>query len=142
MVKINVGSISVTIMRGISGSGKSTYISNLIKNSEVEVHIVSADYHFINSDQIYVFKPEQLGVAHQKCQDGFIKLIETAERPCKIICDNTNTTVRELEFYVKTCQNQDVDFTIVNVHCELEVAVKRNIHGVPADIRLPRCMSE
>lgn len=124
--------LHVYILRGLPGSGKSTFIADKVKESGfIDYAICSADHHFLNGSGQYVFNPKELGVAHRKCQDKFLISLHPEESLEAIFVDNTNTTVRELEFYVKTCVAHGVPFSIVNVHCSPEKAAARNVHGVP-----------
>jgi tRNA uridine 5-carbamoylmethylation protein Kti12 len=152
----------VYIMRGVPGSGKSSYVEKVVRSLDdqapVNVEVCSADHYFMTgcphegdygkdpnsqrnfrihlelcmSEKIYQFKPNEIGKAHQACQDRFIKLIESDDS-MYIFVDNTNTTKRELDFYVKACVGHDIQFTIVNVRCDVEKAAKRNSHGVPSE---------
>jgi tRNA uridine 5-carbamoylmethylation protein Kti12 len=154
----------VFILRGVPGSGKSTYIKNKVKEIDerfgyaVDVQIVSADFFFnvCNCDFKYQYVSEamrsielashlthcpklgykfdatKLGLAHSKCQDDFTRLIDSKE-PMIVFVDNTNTTIREMEFYTKMCVGNDVEFVVVNINCDPEVAAARNVHGVPLD---------
>ncbi len=126
----------------------------------IDVQIVSADHYFLTecehdsqykvtgssyekrlyeqhvpqctSGAIYKFDASKLGKAHQTCQDRFMRLIGS-ETPYFIFVDNTNTTIREMEFYVKACIANSLEFVIVNVIADVEVAAARNAHSVPAD---------
>ena len=64
--------IQLIIMRGIQGSGKSTFANNLKSIIDgfgiSEAIITSADNYFINKDGSYVFNGKLLGKAHKQCQ--------------------------------------------------------------------------
>lgn len=153
----------VFIMRGVPGSGKSRYVMNKVKEIDekfpIDVEVVSADHYFMTKcpheqqyhmtgsafekrlfqqhlpqchEKTYHFDASKLGKAHQACQDRFIKLLESPD-PMFIFVDNTNTTIHEMEFYVKACFGHSVEFVIVNVICDPDVAAVRNAHGVPHD---------
>lgn len=163
----------VYLMRGVPGSGKSTYIGKIAKSLDdqapVNIEVCSADHYFETCDcdtshfrpgtwdhtnpqgyqnaladirayhvkycikpKTYKFDFAKLGAAHTACQDKFIKLLEDPDS-MYIFVDNTNTTKRELDFYVKACVGHGVEFKIVNVICDATVAAKRNAHGVPED---------
>ena len=65
----------VTIMRGHSGSGKSTKAIEIKNNSDVETVIVSADNFFIKKGK-YKFNHNMLGLAHNECYNRFVKALE------------------------------------------------------------------
>lgn len=119
----------VYIMRGIPGSGKSTYIKTRTNDKTKEV-VCSADHYFETQGK-YQFDSKLLGKAHDFCKKQFLVSIERPEGV--VFVDNTNTTVKEMEFYVSKCEAANIPFIIVNVHCDVEKAAARNSHNVPAD---------
>jgi len=116
----------VTIMRGISGSGKSTYIKNNLPMSLV----CSADHFFIKNN-VYDFDAKKLGLAHESCKNKFKKAIK--EGISSIVVDNTNTQVREMQFYFDYAKNHGYDVNIVRLHAPVAVCAGRNAHGVPLE---------
>jgi len=87
---------SLIIVRGIPGCGKSTF-AELIG----DCHVCTADdYHMV--DGKYVWKAENAGAAHLKCQEKCRKLMEIGSRSGgshKVVVANTNTTVKEMQPY-------------------------------------------
>lgn len=118
----------VTILRGISGSGKSTYIKNNLDASSV---VCSADHFFIDSAGTYNFDPTKLGLAHSECKKKFKKAL-TFGAP-SVVVDNTNTTIREMAYYVETAKAFGYQVNFVRLEVPVEVCAKRNAHGVPFD---------
>ena len=82
---------SLIIVRGLPGSGKSTFVE-LLGNVQV---CTADDYHMV--DGKYDWKPENVGTAHLKCQEKCEKLMK-AGTP-KIAIANTSTTVSEMSPY-------------------------------------------
>lgn len=80
----------------------------------------------------YVFDGFKIGAAHSACQNKFMNLL-ASEDSMYIFVDNTNTTLKELSYYVNACKSNNIDYTIVNVRCDAETAAKRNSHGVPEE---------
>jgi len=122
--------MKVIIMRGIPGSGKST-ITNTFKDSVV----CSADQHFTDEQGNYNFDPKKLNEAHKACMQKFLRQIDQVIRNTHdktIIIDNTNIELWEISPYIAICQAYDVDYEIITVRCDPEIASKRNMHGVPA----------
>ena len=70
----------VTIMCGVSGSGKSTY-------SIGKGEVVSADF-FFQKDGIYNFDKTKLHLAHAECLRNFV--FHLIEGKNNIVVDNTN----------------------------------------------------
>jgi predicted kinase len=81
---------TLIIVRGIPGSGKSTF-AELIGG-----YICTADDYHMNGN-IYNWKPENVALAHLKCQQK----VETGMKNSlpRIIVANTSTTEREMSPY-------------------------------------------
>lgn len=120
--------MEVIIMRGVPGSGKSTWIAR--KYFPTKPIECSADHYFIGKNGEYKFNPALIGNAHLACMDKFLQAIHN--QPKVIIVDNTNTQLWEFSGYLQVANARGYKVTIVEVMCDLEVAAARNIHGVPA----------
>lgn len=121
----------VIIMRGIPGSGKSTWIA---KNAPDAV-VCSADHYFIQPDGSYVFMPEDLYLAHGACKTKFTQAL--MEKKPTVVVDNTNVRKRDVEWYVEEALSLGVDFAdlyIVTLHVDPKVGAERNLHGVPPEV--------
>lgn len=119
--------MNIFIMRGVSGSGKSTHAARLMgDNGEV----VSADHFFYNDRGEYVFNPAKLPEAHAECLRRFVALLTKGDVSA-IVVDNTNTTVAEVAPYAALALAYGATLEIVEVECDVEVAAARNLHGVP-----------
>ena len=130
----------ITLLVGVPGSGKSTYINHCIDENErgrgawidggaSAVQVCSADHWFMRSGE-YRFNPAELGVAHGKCLRKFVECLQSRAADW-LVLDNTNTTTNELAPYVALAQAYDVKYEIVHLECPVEVAASRNVHGVP-----------
>ena len=117
---------TVIIMRGHSGSGKSTWISNNVPDALV----CSADFYFSRSGE-YKFNPKLLGVAHQHCKLEFARSL-MADSPL-VVVDNTNTTLKEMKYYVETARRYGYMLMFIRLDTPVDVAAGRNLHGVPRD---------
>ena len=119
----------VYILRGISGSGKSTYAQKLIEEKQgVGVVICSADDHFMHDGE-YKFDPSKLSVAHKLCRDKFAKAMHDGIQT--IVIDNTNTTRDEYLFYARHAQSNGYRVRVVTFDADPELGISRNVHGVP-----------
>ena len=110
------------IVRGIPGSGKSTFAKTL------DGQHYEADMYFIDEEGNYNFDVTKIKDAHQWCQ-SFVETDMVLEYP-KIVVSNTFTQNWEMEPYFKLAKEYGYTvFTIVveNRHGGV------NQHGVPED---------
>lgn len=119
--------MKVVIMRGVPGSGKSTYIKN---NCEGAV-IASAD-NFFMKDGRYNFNIKQIGLAHDYCFRTFTKAMK--DKAPLVVVDNTNVKARDMKRYVDGALAEGYTVEIVKVVCDPAKAASRNVHAVPKDI--------
>lgn len=122
----------VYIMRGLPGSGKTTWVkrhSELFRPNEFVV--CSADDYHVDPDGIYRFKPDRVGWAHNKCLMKFISNLWT-QFP-HVYVDNTNTSVWELAPYYRLGEAFGYDVVIVTVLATPEACAARGTHGVPVE---------
>ena len=119
----------LVILRGCSGSGKST-VAKSLPSPKV---ICSADQYFLDSDGHYNFDPKQLHLAHTFCR-GMCKGAMEAEANLVII-DNTNIQRRDYVVYITLAKQYgyDVEEVVVGEFDEasVETYAARNTHGVP-----------
>lgn len=116
----------VTILRGVSGAGKSTYTQRNFPDAVV----ASAD-HFFGHGEDYKFNPKLIGKAHDYSFKTFTKAVDSKQP--SIVVDNTNTQKWEFERYVKYAQENGYTVNVVRLLVDPKVAAARNVHGVPYD---------
>lgn len=116
---------TVKILRGLPGSGKSTWA----KNNFLKPIISADDFHMI--DGVYKYDPTKAGEAHADCLRRFTRSLIVGDQDTTIIVDNTNTRTFELAPYVQLAIAWGADCEILYFPCTLEDAIKRNTHGVP-----------
>ena len=114
----------VVIMRGISGSGKSTYTREHLPGA----YVCSAD-HFFERDGVYQFDPRKLGEAHRWCYRKFLTALTDWRE--LVVVDNTNTQLFEFYGYAQAAWAHDYTVEVVRMDTPVEVAAARNLHGVP-----------
>lgn len=119
---------TVILTRGASGSGK-TEFANFLSNLYVDATICCADdYHMVDGE--YVWKPENMGKAHQYCKDVFLEALR--DNDPLIIVANTNTNYnKECKYYHETALEwgYQVFFVVLeNRHGGV------NSHGVPEHV--------
>jgi len=111
---------SLIIIRGIPGCGKSTF-AELIQNA----HICTADdYHMINGK--YDWKPENVAIAHAKCQEKCEKFMKIGYR--NVVVANTSTTVKEMQPYYELAKKYNYRVFSIIVENRMK---NKNIHNVP-----------
>ena len=131
----------IKIMRGVSGSGKSTKAKKLIQeylneNDGDSAIICSADQYFVDPvSGKYEFNPKKLGEAHSFCRGKFKAALELGAD--LVIVDNTNTKRWEFKPYVEMAKAYECECEEVIVggleENDLKVYANRNTHGVPLD---------
>ena len=110
------------IVRGIPGSGKSTFAKTLGGQH------YEADMFFIDEEGNYKFDVTKIKDAHQWCQ-GMVKTDMILEYP-KIVVSNTSTQEWEMEPYFKLAK--EYGYTVFSVVVENRHEGV-NQHGVPED---------
>lgn len=109
------------ILRGLPGSGKSTYAKRR------KGKVVSADAFF--TDKAYKFDHSQLRAAHIECFKQYLAYLQAGEP--LVIVDNTNITAAELSPYALAAESFGYDVEIHEFMASVQEAAKRNIHHVP-----------
>lgn len=123
---------SLTIMRGVSGSGKSTMADYIQAVYEDEIEIVSADHYFMVGDE-YRFDSSKLGEAHAQCMKRFYGALETK---MSIVVDNTNIKNEHFIEYLESASNNGyrigvIEVGAVNLPFLPDKYEERNVHSVP-----------
>lgn len=121
----------VTIMCGVSGSGKSYEAMKLQLSAPGESRVVSADHYFTDRSGSYAFSVALLGEAHAACLRRFLDEVQGGT--AHVIVDNTNTTIAEIAPYVAIAQAYGYEVEIRTMHArsiDLESCAQRNTHGV------------
>jgi predicted kinase len=129
------------IMRGISGSGKSTKARELkgkgVIHSTDDVISSMGDYNTFFTDMMKNKDFSPLQKAHQTNLKNAIDSMKNGVSP--VIIDNTNLAPWEAKAYVKAALEMgfdDENIEIVNIGtggASAEELAKRNTHGVPLD---------
>ena len=117
------------IVRGVSGSGKTTYAKKLAER--VGCFFFEADMYFEDDDGNYVFKGSELKNAHNWCYESVAHEISLGN---DVVVSNTFTRVWEMQRYIDNALAHDYQIVIVectgryqNTHGLDEAAVTRQI---------------
>ncbi len=118
--------MKVTILRGLPGSGKSTWVA---KNYP-EAKVLSTDNYYM-VDGEYKFDPSRLATYHAALLRDFVQLCldGTASHVC---IDNTNVEVWQFAPYYQLAVAYGHTVEVVEFYVPPEVCVARNKHGVPS----------
>ena len=119
--------MKVYILRGLSGSGKSTY-ARYLQKTEGEVLICSADAELDHGNG-YQFDSRRLPDAHKYCLRRFIDAVQ--KRWAVIVLDNTNIVYHHFSHYITIAEAFDYEVEIVTITCDPETAAAQTTHGVP-----------
>jgi predicted kinase len=134
-----MGKLSCKIMRGCSGSGKSTYAKTLFPKAD----ILSTDDFWINSETgAYEFDVARHSEAHAWNLRRFVDAIrywaevrsDGENADMTIVVDNTNTTPAEFAPYAAIANAYGFDVEIVTLDVDPAIAGPRNVHSVPTKI--------
>lgn len=135
--------MKVLIMRGIPGSGKSTYVNrNVVMGISKEVVVCSADHYHMEGN-VYQFRKENVQKAHDACLKKFLDTVQKPTYFCEhfqkerdlqyVVVDNTNITTAEIAPYYRLAQVLGFSVQIIRVEVSPIVACRRNVHDVPAE---------
>jgi NEDD4-binding protein 2 len=120
------------LMRGISGSGKSTIAKSLVGDGK----IFSTDDFFMQGNR-YVFEPKNIGANHKLNQSRTEEAMKQGTSP--IIIDNTNTESWEMKPYVLLADKYGYSVKIVeSPFLDIEELVRRQENRRSFNKALPR----
>ena len=123
----------LVLMRGVSGSGKSTEAQEFMCHEDSVV--LSTDDYFTDYG-VYNFNYSELGEAHKytqrRVEAAMDKMVEV------VVVDNTNTRWWEMRPYLDLAKEHGYDVRLEMVGSlrpeKLEEYAKRNKHGVPLKV--------
>lgn len=119
------------LIRGLPGSGKSTYAKHIIKSNPDTLHY-EADMYFLDEQGNYNFDANKLKHAHAWCFDSTENGLSSGH---DVIVSNTFTQKWEMDSYIKLAKKFNAELIILKA-----TGNYKNIHGVP-DVALHRMIS-
>ena len=128
-----ISQISVVILRGLPGSGKSflCHCCSEQLNSPSKVAVCGADEYFMEGDS-YRFKPALLPKAHSYCLSQFVNALSSEKE--LVVIDNTNSQLWEYQIYMYICEILGIKYQILEVPCPnlaiAEMYRSRNVHNI------------
>lgn len=108
----------ISVLRGISGSGKTTWA----KQHEGKALVLSTDHYFL-VDGEYRFDPMKLGENHRRCFREFAEAVLKSEP--WIIVDNTNLSAWEYAPYVVMGEAYGYQVELLTFMVTPEVSLQR-----------------
>lgn len=114
------------LLRGLPGSGKSTFANYMFSNN-----IFEADQYFYDDKGNYNFDASKLHQAHLDCQrrvEELMKVSDYSQYGSEIVVSNTSTTEKELEPYLELAKKYD--YQVVSLIVENRHGNK-SVHNVP-----------
>lgn len=112
--------LTLTLIRGLPGSGKSTLAKTI-----PAVHL-EADMYFVNEQGEYQYRTEEIGDAHQWCQQQTDFWLQQGK---SVVVSNTFVKQWEMSVYKKLARKHKAKLNII-VCRELY----GNIHGVDDEV--------
>jgi len=113
----------LTLIRGLPGSGKSTYAKQL-QLSNIARHL-EADMYFIDRNGDYMFDARYLGHAHEWCLQSTGSFLIAG---IDVIVSNTFTTMKEMRPYIDLANGLGAALDVVEMHSQYG-----SIHNVPEE---------
>ena len=127
--------LTVIIMRGIPGSGKTTITENIMKLYYYIARVHSTDDYFVGEDGKYKFNADTLMTNHRNNYNSFCKSLN--EGIPIVIVDNTNIRHKWYREYAEKANEmgyQVIEVLIDPDYCTIDKMHKRNKHNVPKKI--------
>jgi predicted kinase len=127
-IKENAEERAVLILRGLPGSGKSSFAKGFSGAT-----VCSADDFFIVNGQ-YKYDPSLFEEAHSRCLVDFIQAVVVNRAEPWVVVDNTNTSAMEIVPYLRIARAFGYSVYILEFESTILESLRWNIHGVPEGV--------
>ena len=118
------------VMRGISGSGKTTYVEKVLVKKHPRLAHISQDHFWIDAYGDYKIDTARMGEAVNWAFHKFLNALES-DIPA-IVVDNVNACFWHYSLYVRLAKQNGFEVQVIQMPTiSKEVALKRNVHDVP-----------
>lgn len=119
--------MKLTLIRGLPGSGKTTYAKCLLYvNGRQNTLHYEADQWFEDADGMYHFDVNLLHKAHKWCQSAAEMGLKTQHN---VIVSNTFTQIWEMRPYLDMAKYHNAQLQVIKC-----VGMYNNVHGVPEEV--------
>jgi predicted kinase len=122
---VSASKLRLILIRGVPGSGKSTYAKKLMQEDPNLSHY-EADMYFYNAEGEYQFDPKRLPEAHAWCKR---KTAEDLRNGKSVIVSNTFSQKWEIKSYIKLGEEYGAEIIIKKA-----TGNYRNVHNVSDEI--------
>lgn len=116
--------MELILIRGLPGSGKSTF-AEVLNNNGHYIHL-EADMFFIQPDGTYKFIPDLVPVAHKWCINTAKIFLNNKK---SVIVSNTFTTLKEMKPYLEHAESLNIGFSVYRMMKNFG-----SIHNVPESV--------
>ena len=116
------------ILRGIPGSGKSTYAKKLMSYYQSIGKVVAhyeADMFFTHDDGSYHWDPNKVHIAHLWCQRHVRDALDNCD---VVIVANTNVKRGDIQDYIKIAEEKGAKYEVIRMETRYQT-----IHSVPEE---------
>ena len=127
--------VGLVILRGMTGTGKSTIAASLEKlNTEEKTKVVvcSADDFLVDESGAYCFKKHKLDKAHSECQKKAADSLLLGRTP---VVANVGATLDQNRPYIEMAKEQGKKVLIFTLRPadkgDVDRCISRSVHGVP-----------
>lgn len=117
---------SLILIRGIPGSGKTTFAKQLTVNNHPIIHF-EADQYFVGVDGIYRYDKSKIEAAHMWCQQQTLRYLK-----CNVSVVVSNTFIKQWELvpYTEMAEALNIPLHIIT----MEDRGWKSVHDVPVEI--------
>jgi predicted kinase len=116
--------VSMILIRGLPGSGKSTIARALWQSNSNMRHFEADMYHMKNG--VYIFDTDKIKEAHKWCQDSTAEALSEGD---SVVVSNTFTQMWEMKPYIDLANKFGASLQIIECRGNFG-----NIHGVPKEV--------